>query len=724
MRFVVSWLGEFVDLADLPDARPVAEALTAAGLAVEASEEIVPGIGARGYALDVDVTSNRPDAMCHYGLARELAVALARPLRVPETPEFRAVVTGGDAGAVVLDDPEGCPRYVARVVRGVKVGPSPDWLRERLEALGARSINNVVDVTNYVLWELGQPLHAFDLATIPGGEIRVRRAGSGERLTTLDGKERALDPEVLVIADRSRAIALAGIMGGLATEVTAATTDVLLESAHFDRRRIRIGVKRLGLHTDASHRFERGVDVELCDLASRRCAALIVEVAGGEVVEPALDAVARRPERVRWTLDGVALERFAGTELADTEIEAILAGLGFAPERAGRRLWRGTVPGWRAVDFEPRRAPAGTGDDAGREESPREAYPQDVYEEVLRHVGYARIPATLPTIGGVDAGVNAGHERAGRARDLLCSFGYAEAIHYAFQPAEWDARFPALERHGEPLALANPLSERYAVLRRSLIPNLVAAAESNANRGASGVRLFEVGHLFPGGDVSDSGTNEVEALAWVAGGESAGRWDAQAALDLLALKGVGEALVEELDAGTLTAQPTELPGVVSGTGATWRDAQGAAVGWFGRLAAAETPFPLFAAELALDRLPAARAKRPIVAPSRLPGISADLTLTHPLGLSWAELSVAIGEVATGSGAAELLAGFRLKERYQGAGVPIGAVATTITFDYHGGNRSLTQDEVNDRHAALQAELERRFGVDRATPAERAQEERR
>ncbi len=713
MRFVVSWLGEFVDLADLPDARSVSEALTAAGLAVESSEEIAPRIGARGFVLEVDVTSNRPDAMCHFGLARELAVALGRPLRVPETPELRAVLTGGDSGAIVLDDPEGCPRYVARIIRGVAIGPSPDWLRERLEALGARSINNVVDATNYVLWELGQPLHAFDLATIPGGEIRVRRAFAGERLTTLDGKERALDAEILVIADRERAIALAGIMGGLATEVTATTTDVMLESAHFDRRRTRIGVKRLGLHTDASHRFERGVDAELCDLASRRCAALIVEVAGGAVVEPATDASARRFERVRWTLDGAALERFAGTEIADAKIEAILSGLGFAPERAGRRLWRGTVPGWRAVDFDPRR----TGEEAGRE-----AYSQDLYEEVLRHVGYARIPATLPTLGGIDAGLNPEHERGGRARDLLSALGYAEAIHYAFQPVEWDQRFPAIERHGVPLALANPLSERYALLRRSLVPNLVAAAEANANRGATAVRLFEVGHLFPGGEAQ-----EIEALAWVAGGVSGGPWDGHSETDLFALKGVGEALAEELDAGALVADPAELPGVVPGTGALWRDAHGALVGWFGRLGAAETAFPLFGAELALDRLPAAGAKRPIVAPPRLPGISADLTLTHPLALTWAELRLAIDQAAIDqaaieSGGVELLVGFRLKERYQGAGVPAGAVATTITFDYHGGERTLTQDEINRRHAALQAELERRFGVERARSTEQKREE--
>ena len=725
MRFLVSWLGEFVDLADLEAPQTLADQLTAAGLAVESIAELVPGVGARGFAFEVEVTSNRPDAMCHFGLARELAVILGRPLRRSEVPAFASAVTDGASGAVTLVDPEGCPRYVARAIRGVRVGPSPEWLVERLEAIGSRSINNVVDATNYVLWELGQPLHAFDLATIPAGEdrdqreIRVRRAFQGERLTTLDGKERALDPEILVIADRAKAIGLAGIMGGLVTEVTAKTTDVLLESAHFDRRRVRIGAKRLQLHTDASHRFERGVDFELCDEASRRCAALIQELAGGRVDALATDAIARQPPRVAWTLEAAALERFAGIEIGDTEIEAILGGLGFAPERqspAAERRWQGVVPGWRAGDFEPRRSGASAG----------EAYPQDLFEEILRHVGYARIPATLPLLGGVDAGSNRAHERAGHARDLLAALGYAETIHYAFQPREWDARFPVVEGPGEigvePLALANPLSERYAVLRRSLVPNLVAGAESNANYGAAGVRLFEVGHLFPGGQAQET-SNEREAIAWVAGGESGGKWDARPEIDLFAAKGVGEALFDALGARPFAVESAELPGLVAGTGAHWRGEDGTAVGWFGRVASTELPFALFAGEVLLDRLPKVRAKQAVVSPPRLPGVSADLTLTHPLSLTWAELAFAIE-----SADVDLLVGFRLKERYQGAGVPAGAVATTITFDYHGGDRSLTQEEVNTRHAALQAELEQRFGVDRkqaeAEPRAEAREEKR
>ena len=714
MEFLLSWLADYVDLGEdlfvrdpsgrcalaRPDAAAqkqkirIGERLTGLGLAVEASRELAPEDGGPDFVLDVEVTSNRPDAMCHFGLARELAVALETPLVGPQVPFYGSLSTDGASGAVVLEDPEGCPRYVARVVRGVKIGPSPAWLRRRLEAIGQRSINNVVDATNYVLWELGQPLHAFDLGTLPDGEIRVRRARPGERLRTLDGKERELDPEVLVIADRERAIALAGVMGGLATEVSGATTDVLLESAHFDRRRVRVGSKRLGLHTDASHRFERGADFGVCDEASRRCCALIVELAGGAVEEPAIDAVASRPKAVHWQLDAAALERFAGCSVGDDEIERILAGLGFAPRRTDlHRHFAGEIPSWRAVDFEPRRSGPGTG---------RTAYPQDLYEEVMRHVGLDRIPSTLPALGGVDRGENLAHERAARARRSLVGFGLAESIHYAFQDRAWDAAFPRPEAAGKPVALANPLSERYAVLRRSLVPNLVASAEFNAHRGAAGVRLFEVGHLFPAADAE-----ELEAVAFVVGGRAGEPWDRMPEADLLAAKGLCEALVGELGVEEFETRSADLAGVVAGTGAVWLDGTGRGIGWMGRIERTETPFPLFAAELLLDRLPLAPAPRRVEPPPRLPGIAADLTLTHALELSWTELAAAIGAAQ-----APPLVAFRLKERYQGRRVPAGAVATTITFEYHGGDRTLTQEEVNERHTALASELERRFAVAR------------
>ncbi len=589
----------------------------------------------------------------------------------------------------------------------MKIGPSPEWLVRRLEAIGSRSINNVVDATNFCLWESGQPLHAYDLATVPGGELHVRRARAGEKLVTLDGKERELDPEVLVIADRARAIGLAGIMGGLDTEVTGGTTDVLLEAAHFDRRRTRIGAKRLGMHTDASHRFERGADFAACDESSRRCAALIAELAGGVVEGPGVDLVTARPEPVHWRLAGPDLERFGGLAVADAGIERILGGLGFAPRRIGDRLWEGEVPSWREVDFAPRhdRAPA------------RKAWPQDLFEEVLRQVGLDAIAATLPALGGVDKGENPQHDRRDRLRDRLAGFGYAEAIHYAFGERRADSALPRLVGEGDPIALANPLSELFAVMRRSLVPNLVVAAEFNANRGARSVRLFESGHLFPGGLAP-----EVEALAMVVGGSEGGLWDRRPEVDLFSLKGEVEALLGDLGV-VAQSVAADLPGIAPGSGALLRvvgragrrDRRNPAaetIGYFGRLAASAAAFPLFVAELLLDRLPVGRGGLRVQPPSRFPGIDADLTLTHALDLPWRELAATIDAAEV-----EDLLRFTLKDRYQGAGIPEGAVATTIAFHYNAPERSLTQEEVNARHLALAGDLERRFAVVRGAGAE-------
>ena len=688
MKFSYAWLAEYVKLPEVSPAavEQLANDLTSVGLSLEGHELL-----AGDAVLDVEVTSNRPDCMNHFGLAREIAVKRGTTLRPPVFSFAESLSPGGPRASVKIDDPEGCPRFTLRIIRGVKIGPSPEWLVRRLEAIGSRSINNVVDATNFCLWECGQPLHAYDLATVPGGELVVRRARSGEKLTTLDGKQRELDPQVLVIADRARVVGLAGVMGGLDTEVTAATTDVLLEAAHFDRRRIRIGAKRLGMHTDASHRFERGADFAACDDASRRCAALIAEIAGGTIEGPGVDVVAARPQPVDWRLSGPELERFGGTTVADSEIERILSGLGFAPRKTGERVWEGSVPAWREVDFEPRhdRLPA------------REAWRQDLFEEVWRQAGLDAIPATLPNLGGVDSGVNPEHERRDRLRDRLVGFGYAEAIHYAFGERRGDTEYPRLVGEGEPIALANPLSELYAVMRRSLVPNLAAAAEFNANRGAHGVRLFESGHLFPGGTAA-----EVEALAMVTGGSEGGPWDRRAESDLLGLKGEIEALFGELGVAP-EAVAADLPGVAPGTGALW-SLGGKTVGWFGRLRGFEAAFPLFAAELLLSRLPLVNARIRVEPPSRFPGIDADFTLTHPLEVLWREIAAAIADAKV-----EDLARFSLKDRYQGAGIPPGAVATTIAFHYNAPERSLKQEEVNARHQALAGDLERRFAVARA-----------
>jgi phenylalanyl-tRNA synthetase beta chain len=684
--FSRDWLAAYVDLP--ADVRELARRLTFAGLAVEGLEE------RDGDAvLDVEVTTNRPDCMNHLGLAREIAVLFDRPLRWPETAPVEESGAVRQAAEVEIVEDVFCPRYVARVVKGVRIGPSPEWLRRRLQSIGLRPINNVVDVTNFVLWELGQPLHAFDLETLSGRRILVRLGRGGEKLVTLDGEERELDERTLVIADAERAVALAGIMGGAATEVTERTRDVLIESARFDRRAVRIGARKLGMHTDASHRFERGTDPEICERAASRAARLIAEIAGGTVLKGAIDVRGVPP--VGWPprgrLELSKLNAFAGAEIAAADAERWLSGLGFGLVPAGtsdRPAWEVTVPSWRYFDFQTRHA------------APHEVYPQDLYEEVLRIFGLDRIPAALPAIPGADAPKPENQIRRERLRRRLAASGYAEAVHFAFLDPARDAAFPALRPQAKPIRLENPLSEQYSVLRRSLAPNLVESARFNQRRGLPAVRLFEIANVFfdqPGGGLPD----QPEHVALVCGGRLGNPWEREAELDLFDLKGTVEAVAEAFGV-RFEVRPADLPGLLSANAAELlRD--GRVVGWFGRVEE-EEGYPLYSAELAADALAGGELSLQVELPSRLPGISADFTLTHALETPWVEIDRAIAE----SRPADLVS-WRLKVRYRGSGVPEGAVNTTISFEYNAGERSLTQGEVNARQQDLSEKLKDRFG---------------
>ena len=677
MQFSSNWLARYVELPESVD--QLADKLTSAGLAIEGIERRDGDV-----LLDIDVTTNRPDCMNHVGLAREIAVLFDRQLgwAAPALEEIEERTA--DAIEVVLSTPD-CPDYVARVVRGIEVGPSPQWLREHLESIGQRSINNVVDITNFVLWETGQPIHAFDLDKVSGARIEVRYAAAGESLTTLDGERRELTPEVLVIADAERPIALAGIMGGLDSEVTEATRDVLIESAHFDRTAVRLGARRLGMHTDASHRFERGADPSACRPAADRVAELLAEVAGGEILSGAIESP--HPEffgPFEGTVELARLNAFAGVDYPADRVEHLYRELGFAPRPDGDGKLRLTVPSWRYYDFWQRREDG-------------EVWEADLFEEAMRMFGFDQIPAALPAIGPPDAGASLEHRKRERIRNLLAACGYCEAINFAFQHRDADRLFPSLGAVGEPVEIANPLSEQYEVLRRSLLPNLLESARFNQRRGTSAVRLFEIGRLFPGGD-----TEEIEAVALVAGGGSEAAWDRQEPVDLFEVKGVLESLFEAFD-GALEVRPAELSGFISGS-ASEIVLGGEVVGYLGQVDDPELAFPLVAFELSTAALDEAEHPDPVRAPSRFPSVAADLTLTHPREVLWGEIESAIAAAGV-----EELSAFGLRDRYTGEGVPEGAVNTTIYFLYNADDRSLTQEEVNERQTALTRELEQRFG---------------
>ncbi|MEP7012928.1 MAG: phenylalanine--tRNA ligase subunit beta [Acidobacteriota bacterium] len=723
MRFSCEWLARYVDL---PDPIELSLQLTSAGLAVEQIEA-----DGTDTILDVEVTTNRPDAMCHFGLAREIATILDRPLRMPEVAPDSGGVSGAVAGEMSADlisveiaAPDLCPRFVGRVMRGVKIGPSPDWLRRALESIGHRSINNVVDVTNFVLWELGQPLHAYDLAKLKGAKLIVRQAQARERIKTLDGAERTLDPELLVIADAEVPVGVAGVMGGFDSEVTASTVDLLIEAAHFDRAAVRRASRVLNLKTDASHRFERGADLEACRVAVDRTAYLIAEIAGGEVLAGAVDVRPGRRLPRRGRLDHGKLEAFAGARIAPESVERWLKSLGFAPRPAGPEsgdgdAWEVQVPSWRYFDFAPKEAE----DDAPF----AEIYPADLYEEILRLHGFDPVAPTLPALSGADAPKNPILARRARIQDGLAACGLAETVQYSFIDPQDEAKLPLLAPEGVAVPLVNPLSERLAVMRRSLLPGLVETARFNKRRGAAAVRLFEVARVFyrqPGQAVGDGSLPlQPERIGIVVGGRVGTPWEHQVDLDFFDLKGAIESVATELGVA-LSFRAAAPRGLVPGLAAEILLGD-RVIGVIGRLAG-EDGYPLFVAELEADALQpepegflarggaadeksaadasAAVAGLGVEAPSRYPGVAADATVTHALSVAWEEISAAVADLAPAD-----LVSYGLKDRYRGQGVPEGAVNTTLYFLYNAGDRSLTQAEVNERQLALVRALESRFG---------------
>ena len=679
MQLSKNWLNAY--LPQPLEVEELASRLTHSGHAVDAVE-------AHGddFRLEIDITTNRPDCMNHLGMAREVSVLFGCDLVIPEAAVAPIAAQASDAASLRVEDQGLCPSYTAMVIRGVKIGPSPDWLVDRLESIGSRSINNIVDITNFVLWETGQPLHAFDLDRIDGQQVIVRSAEKGEKLTTLDGEERLLDPSILVIADPQGPIALGGIMGGLDSEVTDGTVNILLESAHFDPTTVRKGAKKLGMHTDASHRFERGADPKACLRAAQRAARLIVEVAGGEVLDGHLEISRLRddwPPKV--AIDIATLERFGGATIGRQRTVEILTGLGFESEDGDTDgALQVTVPSWRYYDFE-------------------QAHPQDIYEEVLRIFGFDNIPSTLPALGAPDGKTRPEHRLRRRIQDVLAASGFTEAINFAFLDRSTDAQFPSFYADHQPMELANPLSDRYAVMRRSLLSNLVESARYNQRRGAHVVRLFEIGHIFAAD--AEQGRVEMDVLGVVLGGHLGSPWERQIELDFFDLKGAVEAVAEAAD-HPLVWHPAEIPHMVPGSGARILSAAHPEqqIGIIGKLASNNLPYDLYVAELSLERLMVEHHDLKITTPSKHPGISVDSTLTHALAIPWAEISGAIAEAAV-----EYLQEVALKDRYQGQGVPEGAVNTTISFHYGADDRSLTQDEINDIHLPLAAQLEERFG---------------
>jgi phenylalanyl-tRNA synthetase beta chain len=647
MKIPIGWLSEFVECPKEP--KKLADDLTLAGLAVDGIEK-----DGKETLLDLDITTNRVDAMNVFGIAREIGVLYGKPLKAPDTSVSEKGAPARDALSILILAEDLCPRFLGRVL-DVRIGPSPAWLRERLEMMDVRSLNNVVDITNYVMLELGQPSHAFDLLRIPESALRIRWAKEGERLKTLDGVERALSPRIGVVAGPESPLGLAGIMGGASSEVSDDTKTIALEAAYWDPPSVRRASKALGLHTEASHRFERGADPEGPPLALDRIAHLLTKIGAG-TARPGQVEAGKAPARRKVGLRKDRVEALLGVEVPEERVRGILKGLGFGLDRGGYE-----VPSFRG--------------DVSREE--------DLIEEVGRHYGFDKIPSALPATHSPGAFPPLlQKERA--LQKLLVGFGLTEVVTLVFV-SESDAKAT-----GSPVvALDNPLAEDQAALRNSLVlPGLLSVLQRNIRHGTQDVEIFEFGRVF------DKGGREVRRLGILLAG--AGRkadWSERGRpADFFDLKGILESFPARLEVRPFTLRSDARPFLHPGRSARL-ERDRVVLGYMGALHPDfcekwEVKGEVLVAELDVEPLFAnpPQAVR-VEALPRFPVVSRDISVVVNAGMA----ASSVAEAAK-RGAGKLAKDVFIVDRYAGPELKAEGVALTVTLRLQDPERTLTSEE--------------------------------
>ena len=666
MKILLSWLQDFVETPESPD--DLAEALTMAGLAVD---EVDTANGETVF--EFDITANRPDAMNHFGIAREIAALYDRELKRPTAEIPEADPPASERATIEIPDADLCARYSGRVALGVEVKPSPEWMRNRIELCGIRSINNIADLTNYVLLEMGHPTHAFDLDLLEDSKIIVRRASPGETLRTLDGVDRELAEDHLVIADGKRPVALAGVMGGEESEISGKTQNVLFESAWFEPGSIRRTARHFGMHTDASHRFERGTDVQATTRAADRLATLLGKVSPGSVLRGVVDTYARKAQRPEVLVRRTALKRILGIDVPDDEVIRILTALEF-PVTPKDNGWQVGLPTHR-LDVE------------------REI---DIVEEVARIHGYGRLPSRLP-VGNTTPvqAAFAAQEKAVRA--TARTLGYDEMIALSFISLGEAKQFGSTE----PVTLRNPLSETQDVLRNTSVPSMLRALEWNLNRSETSVRLMELGRLYRGGKGE---YQEPRVLTLGATGlatpESVGHPGKP--FDFYDLKSDVEALLANFDMQA-SYETSDLPRHYLAGRAARAANDGRILAYFGQinpqsLDGRKIRQPVFVAEIFLDPLGKTALRQPKYRPlPRVPAVHRDLSLFVPEGTAFDDIRTAVGEP-------ELLVLLEPREVFRGDQVPDGFYSLLLRAAWQKRTESLTDEEVNGYSELLLATL--------------------
>ncbi len=668
MRVPLEWLSEFVDLPVRVD--DLVLQLTMVGLEVEGVEEVWDDT-----VLEVNVTPNRPDCLSMVGIAREVSALRNSPLRFPE---YVIREEGASAVHVEIADRDLCYRYAGRDIRGVAIGDSPDWMKKRLEKCGMRPINNIVDITNYVLLEMGHPLHAFDLDMLKGSKIRVARSGGGT-MRTLDGVQRALPEDALLIWDGGRPVAVAGVMGGAETEVTGRTKAVFLESAYFLPSSVRRTSRALSLKTESAYRFERGTDIELLEKALDRAASLMALHAGGEVSKK-VDAYPRpfRPSRIEVRYDRV--NRILGTAVSVDEMIRLVERLGMEAEKG---------PGEFVVTSS-----------SSRGDIQKEI---DVIEEIARLHGYERIPVTVPKMPISKEARDSRHDRMAKMKECFRRAGFTEAINYSFM----DPRMLDTLKIGEDdfrrrtLVLRNPINEEESCLRTTLVPSLIQNLLHNVSMGNRDIRLFEVSRIFiDRGDALPDEEHHLGALYFREKAPSLWKEDAP---DFYIVKGTVQSLLDELRVADCRFQPSSEPFLHPGKSGDIV-VSGTKIGFVGtlhpdivgELSLKASHEDILFVELNIDALLASRGAEVKYSPvPRYPFIDRDIAVVVDESLSAATLMGHLKAYPT-----EIIEDISLFDFYRGKNIPEGKKSLAFTIRYRAKDRTLTDSEIEELHGKL------------------------
>ncbi len=679
MKLSLNWLKDYVDHGLSPD--ELIHRLTMAGLEVEGTA-VVDG----DTVLELEITPNRPDALSILGLAREVSAITGKALKSPHAgTAFKSTKKAKLAPVFVhIENKKDCPRYIGTLIRNVRIGPAPQALARRIHSMGLKQINNAVDITNFVLMEMGQPLHAFDYDKLAGGKIIVRRAHAGEAIVTLDGIERKLDPSILVIADAKKPVAIAGIMGGLGTEITASTKNILLESAQFDMGLIRRASRALGLKSDSSYRFERGVDAQGVLTGANRAVDLLLHATQGICAAraDAGEALKLKPKPIAISVD--AIEGLLGSKVSGLQVKGILTRLGMSVKTGKKNQFTVTAPSFR-VDLK---------------------QPVDLIEETARIIGYDRLDVSFPAIkAGNIAPASGLREVKNSITQALLTNGYSEAITYALI-SKSDLDKSGLP-HDQAIALHNALSQEHMFLRRSMLPSLLKIAVTNINRGQKNLRLFEIGKRYLSGKEGERLT-----LGILATGRRQQDWrdNDKEPMDIYDLKGALQQVFSRLNV-TVEFGPCEWL-VLDPACAAQFHLKGESIGLMGRV---QTDIArnwdiknqdIYFASVdvqALQEMPALRRHYEPV--PEFPAIVRDVSLAVKTDIAYAQIEAACRDLG-----GNILHHVHLIEEYTGDKIQSGYRGLVISLQYQSHQRTLREEEVNQVHHKILAALTQQIGA--------------